>query len=220
MASTNSRSQDLSTAARRRWRFRIRLRTLLIAVTLFCLWCTYVALKHRAEHAAAKALAQAGATVDWQGSSPEWLTKLIGDDPFAYVREVSFVDAPVTDSDLEHLQSLPTLQKLYIAQNNTFTGTGLRYLAGMNDLTMLYIYDVPMTDEGLRALPPLPRLAELYVLATCITDEGVEHVRRFPAAKEIQLGSEQLTKNAVSKLGAELPNAQVGWSGQGYSGSN
>jgi len=199
-----------------RWRFRIRLRTLLVAVTVLCFLCAYVAQQFRTERVAANSLLKAGALVDWELYSPAWLRKLCGFDPFARVKEVSFIDEPVVDRDLRHLQFLPKLREIYIAQNSTFSGTGLRHLAGLNNLTTIYIYDVPLTDAGLRTLPSLPKLERLYVLATAITDDGIKHLRQFSHVKEMQLGSARLSEEAVSRLGAQLPNTQVSWSGQGY----
>ena len=184
-------------------------------MTLICLWVGLVAVRYHAEHAAANSIEQLGGAIGWEGPSPAWLTRFLGHDPFAHVKSVGFTDVQVRDDDMQMVKPLYALQHIDIAQNHTFTGAGLQYLAGLQELRRVYLYNVPVTDEGLKSLPNLPKLEEVYVLATRITDAGIGHLAQFHAVKEIQLGSDQLSKEAVAALGKKLPNANVEWSGQG-----
>jgi hypothetical protein len=176
----------------------------------------YAGYRYRAEHSAAKTIERVGGSVLWKERGPSWLTRLLGKDPFAHVQTVTFVDVQVRDEDLSCTQQMFALEEIYISQNRTFTGTGLQHLNGLDELRIVYLYDVPVTDDGLKTLPNLPNLRELYVLASCISDVGIRHLEQFRMAKVVQLGSDRLTKEAVGKLGEKLPRAQVSWSGQGF----
>lgn len=201
---------------RRNLKFSVR--TLLVLVAVVCAWLGWANHKYRVQQRAIHAVQALGGDVAWKTTSPQWLVNLIGRDPFAYVSEVSFIDAPIRGDDLTALAGLTRLEQLSIAQSASFTGQGLQHLAGLDHLRIIYFYDVPITDEGLLQLPPLPELEQLYVLGTRITDECLPLVERRSQLQVIQLGgSELLTKSAVHELDQKMPACQVSWSGQGYS---
>ena len=213
----NGRVFALSTIMRRYSRFSLR--ALLLVFTAACVWMGYVAHKYHHEQNASERVQELGGTVAWKEVSPTWLVRSLGVDPFSYVWEVGFVNTPIRGDDLQVLSRLDRLEQIIIAQNATFTGDGLQHLAGLKQLRMIYLYDVPVTDDGLRKLPELPALDTLCILATRITDQCLPFVERLPHLSAIQLGgSELLTKSAVNELDRRTSTCQVGWSGQGYGG--
>jgi hypothetical protein len=159
-----------------------------------------------------------GGSVAWEERGPRWLTRLIGRDVFAVPWEVSFLNEPLQDDDLLALSGLEEARQLIISQNATFTGTGLRHLADMRNLEILYIYDVPITDDGLARLPKIASLRKLEVLATLITDKSLPFIEGFDFVDDVGLGSASLSRLNVQALDERMPRTTVGWSGQGYSG--
>lgn len=197
---------------------KFSMRTLLVLLTAACGWLGWATHQYRNQQQAFHAVQALGGDVTWRTTSPEWLVTLLGRDPLAYVSEVSFIDTPIRDEDLKALAGLARLEQLSIAQNRTFTGEGLQHLAGLDDLRVIYFYDVPITDEGLQELPPLPVLEQLYVLGTRITNKCLPLFENRPRLQVMQLGgSELLTQKAVEQLDERMPACQVSWSGQGFS---
>lgn len=197
--------------------FRVSLRGALVLVSVLCIWMGYVAYQYRKELRAGELIQQNGGRPAWKNVGPGWLTGLLGQDPFSYVREVSFVGTSISDDDLAPLARLKRLEQLNIAQSTTFTGKGLRHLDGLCHLRQVYLYDVPVDDQGLQELPTLPALLKLYVLATEITDESLAVVEKHAQLSEVQLGSALLTKAAVEELDGRMPTCEVSWSDQAYS---
>src|SRR5262245_51365212 len=136
---------------RRNLKFSVR--TLIVLLTAACVWLGYVAYNYQNQQKACRLIQSIGGNVTWKTTSPEWLARLLGNDPFRYIGEVSFIDVPIRGDDLKALSCLNRLEQINIAQNSTFTGEGLRHLAGLNSLRQIYLYDVPVTDEGIQELP-------------------------------------------------------------------
>lgn len=93
---------------------RLSLRGLLLLVTVLCVWMGYVIYQYRTELHASELIQKRGGRSAWRNVSPDWLTALLGRDPFGYVWEVSFVSTPVADNDLAPLSPLKRLEQLNI----------------------------------------------------------------------------------------------------------
>lgn len=201
----------------RRW-LRLSLRTSLLLVGAAAVVLGYIAHCENVRRAAAERIKPLGGYVAWQERGPRWLTRLIGRDVFATPREVVFMNEPLQDDDLKALSGLEEARHLSISQNSTFTGSGFRHLASMQNLESLYVYDVPLTDEGIANLPKISTLRKIELYATVMTDKSIPLIKEFDYVSEIQVGSDALTRSAVEALDASMPSTRVGWSGQGYGG--
>src|SRR5262245_20190172 len=115
----------------RRW-LRFNLRTLLIMITLLCVWLAMQFNSARRQKEAVAAILKAGGSVafDYQIASssvesdflvidrdaaprwPQWLRRVFGDDFFRTAIQVDFNDA-TTEAVLEQLANLPDLRQLY-----------------------------------------------------------------------------------------------------------
>ncbi len=167
---------------RRRF-FRYSLRTLLVVVTVFCVFLGTIGLqikRAREQRLSVEAILELGGFVSYAHErnqsdppGPEWLRWLIGDEYFVSVVAVGFrggrsplpgiIDyAPgrepffepnVTDEDLSHLRDLTNLENLYISSNK-------------------------VTDAGLKLLKDLPQLRQLYLRSPRITGEGLKKLRQ------------------------------------------
>ena len=89
---------------RRRW-FQYRLRTLLVVVLVASLLCSWLGWKlhaYRAEHRAAAALTDLGASIEKEPALPSWLRKRVSqgtDEFFQHVVKVDLFGTPADDSD-------------------------------------------------------------------------------------------------------------------------
>jgi hypothetical protein len=103
---------------RRRLRFSVR--TLLILLTAACLWLGHVSYTYQRQHWAVRLVQDLGGQVAWKNGGPEWLVTWLGHDPFAYVWEVSFVDAQIHDDDLSMLSDFSRLEEIFIVYSLRF----------------------------------------------------------------------------------------------------
>jgi hypothetical protein len=183
---------------KRRW-FHYSLRTLLVLVTMACAGFGWLGVKVRAkqrEREAVKAIRELGGywiyDYEWEASSsgtrptppgPAWLRKLLGDDFFANVERVAF-KMQLTDS-------------------------GLRHLAGANQLKWLALSHTEVTDAGLVHLKGLNRLETLFLSGTQVTDAGLVHLEGLHRLKGVSLANTRVTEAGVEQLQKALPNLEV-----------
>lgn len=199
----------------RRW-LRVSLRTSLLFIAMAAIALGYIVHQENSRRAAGERIRPLGGVVGWRERGPQWLTSLIGRDLFAVPWEVAFLNEPLKDDDLLALSGLEEAHHLMISGNSTFTGSGLRHLAPMQNLESLYVYDVPLTDDGVANLPKISSLRKIELYATLMTDRVIPLIEEFGYVNEIELGSASLSKLTVKQLDERMPNTTVGWSGQGY----
>lgn len=198
-----------------RW-FTISIRTLLALLTVVAILVAMVAQRDNSRRSAAEKIKQYGGVVSWRERGPKWLTKLVGRDLFAKPVEIVFVNKPLPDDALASLSGLEEAEQLVIAQNNTFTGHGLRHLRNFKNLRYINLYNVPVTDDGLENLPRLESLEKLDILATKITDKSFQVVGHLNYLSELQLGSEFLDGKKTGQLKQQLPNTKINLSQQPF----
>lgn len=170
----------------RRW-FQFKLRTLLIAVPLFALPLSWIAMrmeKARSQREAVEAIAKLGGGVRYDYHDgpcdpaehppiPSILLTLLGDDFFSDVVGVGFFHDSLGDDDLAVLGTLPHLEFIELV-HVPITDRGLRHLDGLQRLQYLNLKGSPITDAGLPQLAKLTTLARLDLTETKITEEGVK----------------------------------------------
>jgi hypothetical protein len=88
--------------------------------------------------------------------------------------------AKITDAGLTHLQDLPNLRLLTLAQENNgkmpVTDAGLAHVAGLHQLQQLWIVRIPVTDDGIAQLQDMKSLESIHFMQTKVTEEGVNAV--------------------------------------------
>ena len=188
-----TRTKTMTTAHPRRRFFRYSLRTLMLAVTVFCIWMAIATKQARDQRQAVEAIRELGGMViyDYQlaGSEkparPEWLGELIGDDYFARVVFVRFLGTPATDADLVHLEGLRGLQGLSLLGTEV-TDAGLAHVEAYTSLETLDLTLTDITDAGLVHLKHLTKLRKLGLSNTSVTDAGVDALRKALPDAEIR----------------------------------
>jgi hypothetical protein len=185
--------QTTTPKSKLRW-YQFSLRNLLIFVTLFAIACSWFAVKMQQaerQREAVEAILKAGGGVryDYQlagtiippeePTGPVWLRRLLGDDIFANVAEVSLwgKGTQITDADLEHLKGLTMLQELQL-WGTQITDAGLEHLKGLAQLKKLDLQNTEVTDAGLVHLKGLTNLESLDISKTNVTDAGIKDLQK------------------------------------------
>jgi hypothetical protein len=186
--------------SRRRW-FRFSLRSMLVAVTLLCVWLGVIANRANQQRRAVERLTSHNGDGAWwslsydyqtdeHGSTalpvnaprpsppgPKWLRELIGIDYF-----VTFVGAD-----------------MYVKS------AGDDSIAALEDFPQLCSLDVHgpgVTDSVFARLSKLTQLRYLCLYDNSITESGWESVGRFIHLKRLVLGGSNVTDSALERIAA------------------
>ena len=119
---------------------------------------------------------------------------------------MSMETAPLSDEALEHIQSLVSLERLYLGQTR-IRGEGLPYLKNLENLRHLSLRYLDIRDRTLRHLVHLKQLESLGLDDTVITDEGLVHLRHVPKLRQLWLDRTRVTAAGLVHL-RSLPALQ------------
>ena len=227
---------------KRRW-FQFSLRTLLLFVLAVSIGYSWFAVKLRQARAQRKAVAaieELGGWVDYDRDLdetgkyiPGWLRRLLGDDFFAPVNDVSlsmcegvtdsqlarligslpklerlYLDGTsITDSDLVHLKHLTGL-RLLLLTNTEVTDAGLVHLRGLTKLLRLDLGGTEITGQGLIHLKELTDLENLGLIDTPLNDAGLVNLRPFTKLRRLNFSLTQVTGSGLAHLGP-LTNCEL-----------
>lgn len=125
------------------------------------------------------------------------------DDP-ERLAAVDFTATRVTDADLECLQNLTELRRLYLGGTQV-SGAGLGHLSRLTGLEELYLLSTPVDDAGLRHLEGLTGLRELDLSATRVTNAGLKHLKTLTNLQHLYLADTRVTREGVKDLQRALP---------------
>jgi Leucine-rich repeat (LRR) protein len=145
---------------------------------------------------------------------PEWLRKLVGDEPmqvFARLTELSAVDrslpiksgrrnTKVTDEWLKNLAGLPDLKKLDIHAADVH-GTGLDHIATLETLQSLNLTLLPINDEPLRRIAGLKNLRALLLASTKVTGTCCRHFTGMTKLANLNFHSAPISDDGLEQIG-------------------
>src|SRR5262245_30775574 len=112
--------------------------------------------------------------------------------------------AKVTDAGLKQLAGLKNLSALYLASTKV-TDAGLRELTGLENLSTLDLSGTKVTDAGLKALAPLKNLSALYLVHNEVTDVGLRELVGLAKLSVLHLSFTKVTDAGMKEL-AKLKN--------------
>ena len=113
--------------------FRYSLRTLMLVVTVFCVWLGIISMRARDQRLAVEAIEELGGKVIyehqfggqpvvtksgyiWEGAGPSpgpaWLRRIVGDEYFFTVTTVYLKGSKFTDASLEAIKRLRSFERL------------------------------------------------------------------------------------------------------------
>jgi hypothetical protein len=216
------------TKPKHRW-FRFSLRTLLVLMTVLCVWLGFKVNAARRQKEAVLAIREAGAMIlfDYQltpvpGSkqkkfdatrsppAPVWLRKLLGDESFGNVTIVQLhtldLPGPPGRLDLSLLQNLPTLASL-VVRSDELCDNDLVKIGGLRSLKLLSLDARHLTDEGLAHLQSLTELGSLDLgFSSNITDAGLRSLRGLKKLTNLVIVRSAVTDEGVREFQNALPN--------------
>lgn len=110
----------------------------------------------------------------------------------------------ITDSDLEPVSRMVTLERLSLAETR-ITDAGLERLRQLPNVRELDLYFAEFfTDDGLAFIARWPKLERLNLRGTKITSRAFEHLAKMTALRSLDISYSQIDDAGVDLL-TELP---------------
>ena len=203
--------------------YNISLRVFLVLVLALGVGMGWKANKVRRQQRAVAAIRAYGGFVhyDWElvnGSvvtgrklwAPAWLRRLLGDEFFQDVAQVSLVYDDTTgkrietarkdDSIMPELRGLTGLRVLLL-QGAQATDAGVANLEGLTSLEHLYMWDATqLTDAGVAHLKELNNLTQLHINHSRITDVSLDHLGKLNGLENLSLQGNHFTDKGLEHI--------------------
>ena len=203
---------------------RIRLRTLLVALTIIgvciALWSN-AARRHRF---AVSTLSECGRVTfehEWvekpgysfadysaNDSSPKWLRAVLGPDN---LRHVEIIEFSPKDDDMQSLRHVSEAKQVVLDAMD-LTDLGLANLVHLEELQSLTVINGHgLTDEGFRVLGVLPLLERVHVENTPISLVGVRRLANCTKLKQLTLRGTKVRATDKLEVDRTFPGASFIW---------
>lgn len=99
----------------------------------------------------------------------------------------------VTDAGMKHLLSISTLEKLWLSETG-LTADGIALLSSLQNLSVLDLGGLPVTDLVLRSLQVLTKLEYLDLWGSQVSNRGAAVLKMFPRLSFLNLAWTGVTK--------------------------
>ena len=194
----------------RRW-LRFGLRTLLILLTVGCVWLAIVFNQCRRQLRAVEAIEQAGGLVgfDYQfdagkkavpSPGPPWLRWIVGDELFRTPVHVEIRGDGIDDAFLaEHLPGVRSAESLS-TQSDGITDSALSSISRLSGVKMLHLNSTKISDAGLAHIERMKELVVLGLDSPNLTDAGVARLADLKLLGALTLDHAQLTPESIRAL--------------------
>ena len=130
----------------------------------------------------------------------EWVTKL------PRLRDVTA--SRLEDADLKLLGGVPTLRTLAFDAEDV-TDSGMKDLARLKDLEVLFLRDAKLTGAGLKELTSLAKLHRLVLIRGGVTDADLRVLAGMAGLRHLSLRDTKVTDAGVAGLKKALPKLVV-----------
>jgi hypothetical protein len=200
--------------SRHRW-FRFGLRTILIAVTLFCIWLGITANRANRQRRAVATIRKAGGEVwydyecDDNGKlipnassppGPNWLRNLIGIDYFATVVDIRIPNEKgANDDSFAAVAELSQLRRLGV-EGKGVTDSMMAETRSLTQLHSLLVTNSSVTEGGWASLEHFSSLNNLVLKGPNVTDSTLLRIRDLTSLTELFLVNAQVTDIGLKHL--------------------
>jgi hypothetical protein len=208
-----------------RHRLKISLRASMLVIVLLGIWLGWQVNKAREQREAVAAIQRYGGWVHYDyefvngkltpGRSPwapRWLRRMLGDEFFQEVRQVSLVyddstgqrfdneNVGACDDVLARVARLPGLKSLLLKETQA-TDAGLRHIGKMTGLEELFIWDAEsVTDAGVARLASLKNLKMVHISRSNLTDRSLALLSSLPRIETLSLQQNHFTDEGLARL--------------------
>jgi hypothetical protein len=139
---------------------------------------------------------------------PSGVRQSLGDDAFHNVIGVDLDSPHVTDDSLASLKHLCGLTRVYIGECS-ITKRGLKELQSVPSLQELYLSCSCVDDDALAILARCPHLKLLEIQRCNVTDAGLTSLQGSASLRTLILVDVEVTEDGVSKLRKKLPTCNI-----------
>ena len=109
---------------------------------------------------------------------------------------------------LQHIAKLKELTKLDLSLGR-LTDKDIQQLNSMENLEVLLLNHVPITNSGVEHLIPLQRIRELYLLGTKVDDGVIPLLNQFSNLVYVHLAKTGVTEEAIMGFKKKHPDCRV-----------
>jgi hypothetical protein len=147
--------------------------------------------------------------------APRWLRRILGDEYFQNVEQVSLVyddstgtrfdnsNVEAADALLKRLSKLPGLKELCL-QETQATDEGLKHIGKMTELERLFIWDgVSVTDAGVAHLAGLKNLKFVQISRSNLTDDSLALLSGLPRMESLSLQQNHFSDAGLARLSGQ-----------------
>jgi hypothetical protein len=216
---------------RRKW-LQLSLRTLLVLVTVLCVWFARQSYRARMQAQAIAAIEKLGGHVGfdyqldpktrtWKTAPsrllPQWAIDLLGEDHFRRVAIVNFDDGSnPTSDDLSFLAGMTDLRELTLFNRTQIDDGALSHVKSMQQLEVLALEGTKVKGPGLIHLRPMRKMRGLTLSGTAVNDDALAHLDQMAQLEWLMLSGTRVTDAGLKHLAAlsslkllELRDTQV-----------
>jgi hypothetical protein len=190
----------------RRW-LRFSLRTLLVLVTLACIWLGMVVNRAEQQRRTVAAFRALGNRVEYdtpytnprgEPSNWRWLRSWLGNDYFDSAYYVGLSHG-VDDELLHRVRCLRGVRRLDV-MGPKVTDEGMAAISRVSTLETLAVHAQEVTDEGVRHLSRMRKLRGLFLWAPKVTDRGAKSLAKLEDLDGLSLHDTQVTDDGLMSL--------------------
>jgi Leucine-rich repeat (LRR) protein len=191
---------------KRRW-FQFSLRTMMVVVTLLCIWLGITANRANRQRRAVETITKAGGEVlyDYQTVTgarppgPEWLRTLLGENFFSEVAAVGLNQSHDPGEGLANVREMAHLQWLVVGGKGV-TDARLVNIKPLIKLKYLDLSTAKVTDVGFINLELMTELETLNLPDTNITDAGLVSLRGMTNLRTLDLQNTRVSDAGLVNL--------------------
>jgi hypothetical protein len=197
---------------RRRW-LQVRLRTVLVAMTLLGIWLGVEVDRAHKQREVVATILELGGQVYYKhqrepnGSlngeapppGPVWLRRWLGDEYFQTPYDVNIDGSGDTDACVAAAARLVGLDELTVDNMVIEDLEHSGYYQGWSDKPCP-VYGKPLTDRGMESIGRMTKLTRLTIGGAAITDDGLRHLAHLSRLRDLNIIRTPITGTGLSHL--------------------
>lgn len=210
-----------------RRRPQFSLRTFAVVITLFASWLGYISHRAREQRVIVARIEELGGKVEYDyewgpshRTSPpgwSWLRRLIGNEYFQDVYDVSLSDTKANDEDMRLIVRLRGIQGLHVDGTEISDG-GVATIAELPRLRFLTLSNTSVTSQGIKELIKSKRLLMLSIGDTPTDDSAIPFLMQVKSLRSLFVRNSRITGAAFFALKNKSPYIDINRATADYSG--